>query len=287
MYIDANKKILKHLGNKYGHPVTIKIGPTDKCNFNCSYCSEDKTAGREMDDLIGLMDIIAPHCLSIVFSGNGEPTMHPDFVKAVERAVELDLQVGLITNSIPLSEEKIDKLKNLCTWIRVSVDATNSEDYNRAHGVSPKLFGKVLENLRRMSGGKATIGAGFLMREGLDIAKASKFPADYIQFRNLHGDTTDYTDKIGGLGLYKKGSTRSLPKTCHAGDFTKVIEPNGDVVWCCHHRGDPLFILGNVFVDPTCLNKSMKVDTSKCPLTCMHRNMNEFLDVDTPHGDFI
>ncbi len=288
-YINAKQKVLRHLDvkKKTDHLVTIKIGPTDLCNFDCPHCSEDKTGGRSHPDLIELMNIVAPYTKSLVFSGNGEPTMHPDFLDAIVAANLLGLEVGLITNGSLIKDEQIDKYKELCTWIRISVDAVNEKTYAKVHGISPKVFWRVIETGNRLQGGNATVGAGFLIPSDLPTLKLYEWASkarelckgfDYVQFRNFHGDTTDYSFLVEEGGLYKRPSNRSLPKTCYAGNFTKVIEPNGDVVWCCHKRGQKDFILGNVYDNPDCLLKSLEVDTSKCPLTCIHRNMNATLE---------
>ena len=285
-YINAKQKAIRHLKveKKYDHPVTIKIGPTDLCNFDCPHCSEDKTGGRSHPDLIKLIDIVAPYCKALVFSGNGEPTMYPQFLEAIEYAVVIGLEVGLITNGSLIKDEEIDRYKEACTWIRISIDATDEETYAKVHGISPEVFWRVLQTGNRLQGGNATIGGGFLIPK--DVMGNSWFVKakiltkdfDYTQFRNFHGDTTDYTDNVGHMGLYKKPSSEPLPKKCYAGEFTKVIEPNGDVVWCCHTRGLERFTVGNVYEDPECLKKTLEVDTSKCPLTCIHRNMNSTLE---------
>lgn len=297
-YIDAKNKVIKHLDikPKYDHPITIKIGPTDLCNFNCPHCSEDKSAGRSHPDLFKLIEIVEPYCKSLVFSGNGEPTVHPQFLEAIAYARQLGLEVGLITNCALLKDEDIPTYGELCSWIRVSMDATDKETYSRIHGTSPLVFERVLSNIERLSWYPATIGMGFLINDKLMVDAAVRLGeqcnVDYVQFRNFHGDTTDYTDTVKGRGLYKVMTDEPLSKTCYAGLFNKVIEPNGDIVWCCHHRGEKEFIVGNVYEDPSTLKSFLEVNTEACPLTCSHKNMNKVLNLlfneeGLPHENFI
>lgn len=298
-YIDAQGKIVRHLNitKKLDHPITIKIGTTDHCNHACPWCSEDLTAGRQHPDLFKLFDIVAPYAESLVFSGNGEPTLHPQFLDAITYAKEeLGLEIGIITNGSTFQPEDIPQFQKICTWIRISLDATDPRTYAKMHGVGEDEFPKILANAKALVGGNATIGLAYLVHKNLDIAVASTLGevrgVDYIQFRNFHGDTKDYTEAIGSRGLYKIVSDAPLPEKCYAGDFTKVIEPNGDVTWCCMMRGNPYFYMGNVYEDPDVLTKSLDVDTTKCPLTCVHRALNQTLTYlfdpqELDHGNFI
>lgn len=277
--IYAQDKVIKHLDIKPKGLATIKLGLTDKCNYNCAYCSEDKSKGRVLKDPVELINRLQDKCKAIVLSGNGEPMMHPDFKRIM---TDTSIEMGLITNGSLFNEDLIAIAKDRFKWIRVSLDASTEEEYGKRHGVHPKLFKTVLDNVLRLTSGNATVGVAFLIEnKDMDFKACMQIGArcfaDYVQFRNYHGDTGRYGKYLPAKALYKEVSSDDLPPHCHIGKITKVIEPSGDVYWCCMHRGNPVFKLGNVFEDIDVLDKTMKVDTSKCPKTCIHRKANEVL----------
>ncbi|MCK9164105.1 MAG: radical SAM protein, partial [Bacteroidales bacterium] len=92
----------RRLGNSLG----INLLPTHKklCNFNCVYCecgwNEDtkdiKDSIHKKEDIRAalesrLIEIKEKNISvdSITFSGNGEPTIHPDFREIVDFVIEL------------------------------------------------------------------------------------------------------------------------------------------------------------------------------------------------------
>lgn len=282
MSIKAHHKAVHHLDiglPKY--PITLKIGTTDLCNHNCPWCSEDKDDGRSLPSVIEVVEKVAPYVKALIFTGNGESMIHTETVPAMQRAVELGLDVGLITNGTVFTPENIEIVKNICTWVRVSADAVDPEQYAKEHGVTPRMFQKMLDNTRALTGGNATIGMAFMVNDRFDFEGAKQLGdelgVDYVQFRNLHGDYSDYSHLIGDRGLYKPKTGVALPEDCYAGHFEKIITPDGNVYWCCHYRQDPNFCCGNVLTEEpsVVLGRVINMDTSKCPLYCMHRQLNE------------
>lgn len=299
-YIKAHHKVLHHLDVKPAskYPITLKIGTTDLCNHNCPWCSEDLSQKRSIPDVIELVERVAPYVKALIFTGNGESLMHKQTVPGMQRAVELGLEVGLITNGTVFTPDTVEICKDICTWIRISADAVDPEQYAKEHGVKTRMFDKMLDNTMALTGGNATIGMAFFVNDQFDFKAArnlaNRLGVDYVQFRNLHGDYSDYSHLIGELGLYKPKTGIELPEGCYAGQFEKIINPAGDVYWCCHFRENPNFHVGNVLTeDPKeVLAKVLEIDTSKCPRYCMHRQLNEVVEgllkpEDAEHKNFV
>lgn len=120
------------LSRRLGRSLGINLLPWEKktCPFNCAYCQygwtechaqkipsdfsiptvkEVKKALEEA--LAGMEDL--PDC--ITFSGNGEPTTHPDFDAAVEEVIKIrdrlaaPAQTAILSNSSLVSEKSIRK----------------------------------------------------------------------------------------------------------------------------------------------------------------------------------
>jgi wyosine [tRNA(Phe)-imidazoG37] synthetase (radical SAM superfamily) len=115
---------------RYGRSLGINLMPAlDKlCSFNCVYCHYGLTrrctlhAGKfaaelpAPDDVICAVEQALKSDLAfdlITFSGNGEPTLHPDFPEIVNAVVDLrnryrpQVKVALLSNSTGLMREGV------------------------------------------------------------------------------------------------------------------------------------------------------------------------------------
>ena len=173
---------------RLGVSLGINLSPTDgkRCTFDCIYCEcglnierktfkqpparEDvqKTLSRKLTQL--KTEGLCPD--RITFSGNGEPTMHPDFAGIIDDTLELrdkivpSAKVAVLTNSTVL--HKIDVLQALCKIDEnlMKLDAANDKlikfiDQPVVHDFTAE---KVIEQLLRFNG-KLTIQTIFLRGE--------------------------------------------------------------------------------------------------------------------------
>lgn len=90
---------------RLGESLGINLLPVNRkvCNFNCIYCecgltpvpqqpAEFPSAGLVKDSLgnrLTLMRNRGEYLDSITFAGNGEPTLHPDFLRIIKDTVEI------------------------------------------------------------------------------------------------------------------------------------------------------------------------------------------------------
>ncbi|MDD2530732.1 MAG: radical SAM protein [Bacteroidales bacterium] len=158
----------RRLGNSLG----INLLPTKKklCNFDCVYCecgwNEDtkdisallpqkKDIEKELrDKLIQFKDnntIID----SITFSGNGEPTLHPEFSQIIDMVVELrnhyapEAQISVLSNATNLLKEDIFKALQKIDNPILKLDAATPKMFYAISKANPKVisFEKVKEKL--------------------------------------------------------------------------------------------------------------------------------------------
>lgn len=88
---------------------------------------------------------------AIQFTGGGEPTVHPDHLAIFEYAQNLGIDTSLVTNGNILKdgwEQVLPKMK----WVRVSVDASNAEEYASVRKVKPDFYYKAMSNIARLAG---------------------------------------------------------------------------------------------------------------------------------------
>lgn len=136
----------RRLGNSLG----MEIMPLDHklCTFNCVYCecgwnekvTRPKLPSREevkaaLEDKLssledGLLDVIT-------FSGNGEPTLHPDFLGIIEDTCALRdkycpyAKVTVLSNSTQLGREEVVQALKLCDNRILKLDAATDKMMHR------------------------------------------------------------------------------------------------------------------------------------------------------------
>jgi len=134
-------------------PITMDVALTRKCNFRCKYCysqlqyNEGKELSREV--ILNFADDIAEigvKGVSIV--SDGESTCNPYWVDFICRLKANGVDVALGTNGYAIDSEDFDRILPLLTYLRFNISAASEEAYCRIHGVTPRMFQKVLENIR-------------------------------------------------------------------------------------------------------------------------------------------
>jgi len=278
-------KLRAWLDGENPFPITVEIDPCGACNSHCPRC-----VGGEKR---GMLPVGATVCLlhelanggtrGVIFTGGGEPTLHPQLPLFLEVASGLGMDVGLITNGLRLTEELRSAIAKHATWVRVSLDAANPEDYARSHGGTRDEFEQVVENVRLLSTEPKceTVGVGILVEnENLGSMKQAvvlcrETGADYVQFRpyyyGWYGDESEGLDveryfrefhqakRIGQNGFlvlhseakFEKlllGDTERHYSFCWGQQFCGVVTAVGDVALCCLLRGNPRFVLGNILL---------------------------------------
>lgn len=195
----------RRLGNSLG----INLLPLKRkfCTYDCIYCEcgwnkdtiENKVALPTYDDVkqqlekrINELKAEGVVVDSFTFAGNGEPTLHPDFVRVVDLVVEMrdkhypNAVITLLTNATQLCKPEIyDALQKLDNPVlkldagmeamRNSINKPTSERYS---------FEELVENLIRF--GSNGIIQTLLLRgtnEGKVISNVSE--EDFTEYLNL------------------------------------------------------------------------------------------------------
>lgn len=240
-------------GIDYTYPISIELSLTNRCNFNCVWCSDKDLRVRQEDDLDFkvlknlLLDIKEGGTTGIVIEGGGEPTIHKNFEDVVNLAYNLNFGVGLITNgSMTLKEDILGKLE----WIRVSLDASNPGEHKKLKGTT--YFEKVMSNIKDYCASKATVGVGYVVTsenigslESLTL-RLSQFGVSYIQYRPVidHPELDTDVDlsylkryengrffiNIDGMSQNRVDGNGGLPCVSHS--LTTVVTADGSVFLC-------------------------------------------------------
>ncbi len=182
-------------GNRYVYPVLsrraggisigVNLNREKSCNFRCVYCQVDRTEpGRQepiepqrlADELDQTIELVvsgriyqeSKFCQTpprlrrlndVALSGDGEPTIHPDFARAVDTCAEVlrlrqldDIKLVLITNASmfhrPQVRRGLEVLDASHGEIWAKLDA-GSAAYFRQVARSAVPFQQILDNLRQ------------------------------------------------------------------------------------------------------------------------------------------
>ncbi|MDE6265519.1 MAG: radical SAM protein [Paramuribaculum sp.] len=147
---------------RLGTSLGVNLSPDDGkvCSFDCLYCEAGFNAqgpgttglpSREkvrkmLENKLSSMKEAGENLDVITFSGNGEPTLHPDFSGIIDDTVALrdkyfpDVKISVLSNSTRLDDEKVCdalrkvdnnilKLDSAITSTMRLIDRPNSKDF--------------------------------------------------------------------------------------------------------------------------------------------------------------
>ena len=142
-------------------PLYIRIKPTNKCNHNCDYCHY-KNSYLDLDEynpndeiprekmLEFLDDLHDMGTKAVTFSGGGEPLLYPYIAEAMERVIDHNIDLSIITNGSLLKDEKADLLAK-AKWVRISLESADDDQYCKVRGIKKGSFNELCKNMSHFS----------------------------------------------------------------------------------------------------------------------------------------
>jgi MoaA/NifB/PqqE/SkfB family radical SAM enzyme len=239
---------------QYG-PFLAQVVVTRRCNLTCAYCYEyDKTSQPVPFEALEarLRKLRQLRAWVVCFIG-GEPTLHPELPRLVERARALGFpRRQLITNGLRLTPESIEALNDAgLTDMQMSVDGVHR---NASTEKVLDVLGSRLELLARRARFKVTLSAviGSAPPEEVlavvDFARAQGFRPRVLLLHDEGGrvklsrdelrlyrrvkhrlgadgrDGADYRDRLIHDGI--------APFRCRGGSRYLYVDEHGIVRWC-------------------------------------------------------
>jgi wyosine [tRNA(Phe)-imidazoG37] synthetase (radical SAM superfamily) len=156
---------------RYGNSLGINLNPVNRkvCSFNCVYCHYGRTDDVSTDtDVIdaqfpGLQDVLvgleamlrSPEQIeAVTFSGNGEPSLHPQFPELVEAVVGLrnrfrpEAKTILLSNSTGLYREEVRCCLPMLDMAVLKLDAGTAETFYKINRPSGEVrFETIVEHM--------------------------------------------------------------------------------------------------------------------------------------------
>ncbi len=281
------KRVKEWLEKEDCFPIYVEIGPTNKCNHRCIFCSLDwlEHSTQEIDKTVmisALKDMAKSGVKSVMFAGEGEPLLHKDITLFVKTAKDNGMDVSITTNGVAFTKEKMEQCLPNLSWIRFSINAGSPKTYSLIHRTRLTDFEKVIENIkqavrfRNENGLKTTISTQLVMlpkniKEIEKLAKTLKeIGADNLQLKpySHHPNTKnlfflkkskyDKMEKMKRLNsdnfeiLFRKATIKRLKEgitypKCYGLSFFTLIDSKGNVFPCNRFYNNEKFNYGNIY----------------------------------------
>ncbi|KKN42767.1 hypothetical protein LCGC14_0709770 [marine sediment metagenome] len=197
-------------------PVELQFILSDLCNQACHFCAyraeaglssegfvewEDGKRNHNPNRMIGrdkaleiLDDAARMGVRSIIFTGGGEPTVHPNHLEIFQHALDLGLECSLNTNGILLRKGWEEVLSRF-TYVRFSIDAGTADEYAAIRRVPSEQYQCALTNLAQVvevcALRSCVVGAGYVVTpenyknlvEGVRAIRATQ--AQYVRLASM------------------------------------------------------------------------------------------------------
>jgi len=219
----------------------IYISPLESCNLACTYCYTKKTSNILSNQQI--LDFVEKyqnyltsencHLKSIIFCG-GEVFTLPDFPKLVNKLIQKDIFITIITNG---TIDRLNEIKNPQNCqILVSLDGPKEiHDFNRG----PSNFEKSIKYIKQAQTLGFPVGIMFLITKDSYTFKDS-FPiylSKILEHQSTSELNTTYlTDRKMSLtnqqSLDIKQNYPTFPAK-YFGCFQLSLQSDGNITGCC------------------------------------------------------
>lgn len=338
-YIDPAGKLFGHLDRlsmiqrgTVAPPVNVEVDLSFRCELGCESCcfgythtrgplageKEKPLAAVSGGDLMSrgvwqkmIQELSRYGVRSVVWTGGGEPTLHPDFDEIVEKTSWSNVDQGIYTHGGHINADRAAIMRRGMEWCYISMDCVDRESYRAYKRVDG--FERACNGVRNLAAasGKATIGVGFLLmkdnwRDGPKMIElARSLGAHYVQFRPMvlyeqqrPGILCEDTEWMGELIEWVGSLNEPFVEadvdrftdyaywtghhydTCWWSALSTVITPNGKVWECVNKREHAVAEIGDITTESFAAiwerHRPCKVD-AQCRINCRGHVANRAL----------
>lgn len=175
------------LVDSFGRKITyLRVSVTDKCNFNCIYCSSTKSCPEQvntvkLEQFLKVIKIFSVLGITRVRLTGGEPFLKDGIVHFISQLRKLNLEVAITTNASLLNEGLIDELSQLgVKKYNISLDTINNEKFYSV--TKTNMFKQVLNNIKLLSSKNVELKLNTVLLRGINIDEVTQL----IEFAGEH-----------------------------------------------------------------------------------------------------
>ncbi len=254
-------------------PISIAIEPTTSCNLRCPECpsglrSFTRPTGMLKPELYqSVIDQLSPTLSYLIFYFQGEPYLHPSFLKMIQYAAQRKIYTATSTNAHYLSDEVARAtVESGLDRLIISIDGVTQESYE-SYRIGGKLD-KVLEGTQNILKWKKQLKSltpqvvfQFLVVRQNEHqlpqikALATKMGVDHLALKTAqiynYQNGSSFIPDNDHYSRYRKKSDgtyeikNQLLDHCWKMWHSCVITWDGKVVPCCFDK-DAHFVLGDL-----------------------------------------
>jgi MoaA/NifB/PqqE/SkfB family radical SAM enzyme len=266
-------------------PPIVALELTNVCNLKCPYCTSPlglRPRGYMSEETFSRLenDLIKADCSRMTMVGNGESTLHPQFIPYVERLSKAVRYLSIVTNAQWIRPGIAEALLKNFDLIEISVDPGGKEIYekSRPNASYEKLIQNLteLKTLKKELGSKSLINIRLMIRAGEStrINEYKEFWKQYCDFTMvqhlIHIKGTEETE-ILNRSVYN--NDQSYPKCTYPFKHIEV-RWKGDVLLCHYSQ----FQLGQPGVPAGDINKEGLLDIWNGPVMKQYRKAHRERD---------
>ena len=125
---------------------------TSRCNLSCRHCYATrfpKEGELSEEEALNLIDQAAELGVRHIGFTGGEAFLRSDTLKLMQRAHRQGIGTTVVTNSLLLSDELLERLREYQVWVFLSLDGARRETHEKVRG--PGTWEPVLSAAKRMS----------------------------------------------------------------------------------------------------------------------------------------
>ena len=207
---------------KWIAPIHMEVSLANVCNQKCTFCYINWSHAKGLMPADMATDLMRSAkrvgVKSTLIAGEGEPTLNPVYVEAIETCGEVGLDVAFNTNAVRMTEKEIERIMPHLSWVRCSVQGSNPELYTKIHQVDEHHYKKAMKHIAYMATvrdrnnydvkiGVQQVQLAENAHDAYDLAKlARELGADYYVIKPCHPhelNTNNYAATTGLVEQYR------------------------------------------------------------------------------------
>ena len=250
-FTSTGEKLLHHksalcdLRAAKNHPIVLHIMPTEVCNLRCVFCSvaqrgkEDKLfQDLTMEQIRFVISKLQPMGLkAVILSGGGEPTLYKPINELIAHLHAVGMEIGLITNGIPLAKKVSPENLARLSWVRISANAFDyvadiqiprlgsdtilGFSYIWNARTSDRILAKIVGKINEQRSTNPVTYVRMLPDCNLETA----------ELETMHAKLRKVTQQLGDP-FFHQYKTHKTPAECHLGRVHPVLYTDGNIYPC-------------------------------------------------------
>lgn len=202
----ARNALIAHIEARDLAPIEVYAQIARRCNLRCAMCGHEVWQSNSGFMEVELFDRILAECAANgvkrlhILSGQGEPMLHPNVFDLLEKAVAQGLEVGIVTNGTPLTQERCERLGKMgLSYIQLSFAGWDKDSYESIY-VGAK-FERTLENLKHMGAATRGTKTNFMVKavcEGDNWAEVRDRTRNFLASQGVENVITVIANNFGG-----------------------------------------------------------------------------------------